>query len=96
MRHGTRFPGRKIISRYQNLTEYRDLLLKYNRKLHNHQVADFRAWEPFHIDLGQEKFLTKEGEIEMLELSKRLVKRFPGLFDYDSSKYIVGQNSIII
>ena len=84
MRHGTRNPNKKLIKRYNNLTEIRDWL-SYNGKLPDRLVESFKVWKPTKIDLSEEKFLTKEGEREMMGLSQRLFKRFPGLFRIDNS-----------
>lgn len=82
-RHGTRFPGKKVISKYLSLTDLRDELLEKSKFLSDHEIEAFKAWSPLPISLDHQKFLTKEGEEELLELGKRFKVNFPMFFNND-------------
>lgn len=86
IRHGTRLPGKKIISRYNGLTELRDDIIKSSR-LNEEEKSAFREWTPMNINLEHQKFLTKQGEIELHRLGMRFRDRFPTFFDDASSQF---------
>lgn len=83
-RHGTRLPGTNEIYKYTyNLTELRDNLVKTAR-LNAKELADFKDWRPKIIQPEQAKYLTKEGDEELLQLGARFRQRFPNLFNTQS------------
>ena len=83
-RHGTRFPGKKAIHKYTyNLTELRDKLVETAR-LNAKEIADFKDWKPKIIQPEHAKYLTKEGDHELLQLGARFRQRFPNLFNTQS------------
>lgn len=86
-RHGTRFPGKKVISKYLNLPSFRDELLKKSTYFSKTEREAFKAWTPLQISLDQQKYLTKEGEEELLELGKRFKLHFPMFFNDDQSSF---------
>lgn len=89
IRHGTRYPGKEMIHRYNNLTNLRDEFLNNgNDFLTSKQIHDFLKWKPLPLDPNREKFLDKEGSVEMLELGKRMRLRFPTLFSDQNSLMI--------
>lgn len=83
-RHGTRFPGKKAIHKYTyNLTELRDKLVETAR-LNAKEIADLKDWKPKVIQPEHAKYLTKEGDQELLQLGARFRQRFPNLFNTPS------------
>ncbi|CRK90630.1 CLUMA_CG004332, isoform A [Clunio marinus] len=80
LRHGTRLPSKKVISKYQSLVHIRDELLENSTLLSDQQRHAFKNWKPMDIQLEHQKFITKEGEQEHLLLGTRFRKRFPTFF----------------
>lgn len=85
LRHGTRLPSKKVISRYNGLVDIRDELVQKSKVLSDSQRAAFERWRPMDIKLEHQKFLTKQGELEHLQLGSRFRQRFPTFFDGSSS-----------
>lgn len=85
LRHGTRLPSKKVISRYNGLVNIRDDLLKNSTNLTRAQTAAFERWKPMEMKLDEQKFLTLQGEQEHLELGMRFRERFPTLFNGSSA-----------
>lgn len=85
LRHGTRLPSKKVISRYNGLINIRDELLEKSKLLSDKQRAAFERWKPMDIKLDHQKFLTKQGEQEHLLLGSRFRERFPTFFNGNSS-----------
>lgn len=81
LRHGTRFPSKKVISRYDGLTAIRDEMLMKSKSLSDQQRSAFMRWKPMEIKLNNQKFLTKQGEHEHFQLGARFRERFPSLFE---------------
>lgn len=69
------------------LTSLRDELLEKSKFFSKAEVEAFKAWNPFPVSLDQQKFLTKEGEEELLELGKRFKSTFPMFFNDDRSTF---------
>lgn len=85
VRHGTRLPGKKIISKYNGLVDIKDQILAKSKALSDQQREALERWKPMNIDLEQQKFLTKQGEQEQFQLGARFRERFPKLFNGKSS-----------
>lgn len=85
LRHGTRLPSKKVISKYIGLAGLRDELLLKSKSLSDQQRVAFERWQPMEMKLEHQKFLTKQGEQEHLQLGSRFRERFPSLFDENSS-----------
>lgn len=85
LRHGTRLPSKKVISRYNGLINIRDELLEKSKLLSDKQRAAFERWKPMDIKLDHQKFLTKQGEQEHFLLGSRFRERFPSFFNGNSS-----------
>lgn len=85
LRHGTRLPSKKVISRYQGLVEIRDELLKNSSSLTSYQREAFSKWNPMEMKVEHQKFLTKQGEQEHLKLGSRFRERFPTFFNESTS-----------
>lgn len=85
LRHGTRLPSKKVISKYNALVDIRDEMLNKSKSLTGQQREAFERWKPLEIKLEHQKFLTKEGEHEHLQLGSRFRERFPAFFDGNSS-----------
>lgn len=81
LRHGTRLPKKKVISKYNELTDIRDELILKSRSISENQRLAFAQWRPMEIKLEEEKFLTSQGEDEHLLLGSRFRERFPSLFN---------------
>jgi multiple inositol-polyphosphate phosphatase / 2,3-bisphosphoglycerate 3-phosphatase len=85
VRHGTRLPSKKVISRYNGLVELKEKLLINSKSLNFQQRAAFEKWAPMNIDLNHQKFLTKQGENEQFQLGTRFREKFSKFFDGSSS-----------
>lgn len=85
LRHGTRLPSKKVISKYTGLVDVRDEMLENSTALSERQRAAFARWNPMDIKVEHQKFLTKEGEQEHFTLGSRFRERFPDLFDETST-----------
>lgn len=77
LRHGTRLPSKKVISRYNGLVEIRNEMLNKSLSLSDQQRTAFERWKPMAMKLEHQKFLTKQGEQEHIELGSRFRERFP-------------------
>lgn len=86
-RHGTRYPGKKIIAKYNQLPNLRDQMLTNGKFLNIQQVEAFKKWSPLEIPLNEEKFLTKTGEQELLGIGSRMRSNFPEILTQSSSKF---------
>lgn len=85
LRHGTRLPSKKVISRYNGLVDIRDELLKSSSNLTNDQRVAFKKWKPMEMKLEHQKYLTEQGEQEHFKLGSRFRERFPSFFNGSSS-----------
>lgn len=85
VRHGTRLPSKKVISRYNGLVDLKEQLLSKSKSLTAPQRAAFEGWTPMEINLQHQKFLTSQGENEQFQLGSRFRERFPKFFDGNSS-----------
>ena len=85
VRHGTRLPSKKVISRYNGLVDFKEQLLSKSKSLTAAQRAAFERWTPMEINLQHQKFLTSQGEQEQFQLGSRFRERFPKFFDGSSS-----------
>ncbi|KAG5684411.1 hypothetical protein PVAND_013645 [Polypedilum vanderplanki] len=83
-RHGTRLPGKKIISKYFGLIDIAEKL-QFAKNLTVQEKELFKNWKPLNINLEHQKFLTKEGEEELFQLGDRFRKQFPQLINNESS-----------
>lgn len=81
LRHGTRHPSKKDIKGMERLT-----MLFQNDSPKTYGNLSLPWKNPFH---NGDKMLTKTGEEEMYNISKRLLTRFPSLFNsgYNSSRH---------
>lgn len=84
-RHGTRLPGRKVIVKYKNLVAVRDEILKKSKHLSDEQREAFERWQPMEMKTEHQKYLTPQGEQELLALGSRFRRRFAMFFDGSSS-----------
>lgn len=80
IRHGTRHPKRKVIESINiHLTNLRNEIVdKRNPKLCPNDIERLRSWES-QIIVDEEKYLTYEGNDELLQLGERVQNRFPSL-----------------
>lgn len=85
LRHGTRLPSKKVISRYNGLVDIREELLRSSSKLKHDQRKAFERWQPMEMKLEHQKFLTEQGEQEHFQLGSRFRQGFPTLFNGSSS-----------
>jgi hypothetical protein len=85
-RHGTRLPGKKVISKYLGLSDITEKL-QDAKSLTSEEKAHFSSWRPMEIELDHQKFLTKEGEEELYELGSRLRNQFPHLINDNQSTF---------
>lgn len=85
LRHGTRLPSKKLMSKYSGLVDIRDEMLRNSKSLSESQRKAFERWKPMDMKLEHQKFLTKEGEQEHLLLGSRFRERFPTFFDGSSN-----------
>ncbi|KAL4714596.1 hypothetical protein ACJJTC_006642 [Scirpophaga incertulas] len=81
IRHGTRLPSAKdIIAMNSTLKDIKYEILNVQKRkkgvLTKEQLKQFKAWSSV-IDIEQEKFLTHEGQHEMILLAERMQNRFP-------------------
>ncbi|XP_072944034.1 multiple inositol polyphosphate phosphatase 1-like [Epargyreus clarus] len=81
VRHGTRLPSAKdIVGMNSTLRDLKyEILLQHKRgkgQLTNDQLRKLEEWTS-DIELDKEKFLTLEGQDEMVLLAERMQKRFP-------------------
>ncbi|XP_045542903.1 multiple inositol polyphosphate phosphatase 1-like [Papilio machaon] len=81
VRHGTRLPSAKdILGMNSVLEDLRHEILLQNRigkgPLNSEQLDDFEKWYN-NLEIEKEKFLTYEGQNEMILLAERTLKRFP-------------------
>lgn len=81
LRHGTRLPAKKIISKYSSLVEIKNEMLEKSKSLSEVQRKSFERWKPMEIRLENQKFLTRQGEQEQFLLGSRFRERFPMIFD---------------
>jgi hypothetical protein len=51
------------------------------------EVEALKAWSPFPVSLDHQKYLTREGEEELLELGKRFKSFFPMFFNDDQTSF---------
>lgn len=82
IRHGTRYPNAKDITKINTrLKELKlEILLRHRLgkgELSDEQIKKIENWT-WDLDLEKEKFLTLEGQDEMIILAERTRKRFPG------------------
>ncbi|KAL7028507.1 hypothetical protein ACKWTF_005868 [Chironomus riparius] len=87
-RHGTRFPGKKTISKYIGLIDHIDTL-KDASFLTSDEKSAFEKWKPLTIDLNHQKFLTKEGEEELYNLGTRFRSQFMNNFKEDQANITI-------
>ncbi|XP_028898286.1 multiple inositol polyphosphate phosphatase 1 [Zeugodacus cucurbitae] len=80
IRHGTRNPSKEHIEKAKSiLTRLKEYILsKPKTKLCPKELARFSLWG-FDVDNEEEKYLTTEGEYELMGLGKRMRNRFPKL-----------------
>lgn len=81
VRHGTRYPGSKVIRKMkERLPILRDSVIQNHKlkrgQLCKEEIAALLAWSP-HVEEADEKRLAHEGEDEMVELAERFQNRFP-------------------
>ncbi|KPJ06196.1 Multiple inositol polyphosphate phosphatase 1 [Papilio machaon] len=81
VRHGTRLPSAKdILGMNSVLEDLKHEILLQNRigkgPLNSEQLDDFEKWYN-KLEIEKEKFLTYEGQNEMILLAERTLKRFP-------------------
>ncbi|XP_021914875.1 multiple inositol polyphosphate phosphatase 1-like isoform X2 [Zootermopsis nevadensis] len=81
VRHGTRYPGSKIIRKMrERLPVLRDSVIQNHKlkrgRLCNEEIAALQTWSS-HVEETDEKRLAHEGEDEMVELAERFQNRFP-------------------
>ncbi|XP_053625971.1 multiple inositol polyphosphate phosphatase 1-like [Plodia interpunctella] len=94
VRHGTRLPSAKdILGMNTTLHELKHLIILQNKlgrgDLNEEQVTKFEKWSS-NINVEEEKFLTLEGQDEMILLAERTRKRFPNVIKnkYDNSTFL--------
>ena len=87
LRHGTRLPSKKVISRYNGLVDIRDQLMKNSSNLTHEQRVAFERWKPMEMKLEHQKFLTQQGEQEHFQLGSRFRERFPTFFNNGNSSF---------
>lgn len=85
LRHGTRLPSKKVISKYNGLVEIRDEMLNKSISLSDEQRAAFERWTPMEMKPEHQKFLTKQGEQEHFLLGSRFRDRFSAIFTENST-----------
>ncbi|XP_046680138.1 multiple inositol polyphosphate phosphatase 1-like [Homalodisca vitripennis] len=82
VRHGTRNPGKISEKMRVNLSALKMILMDRHEagkgNLCREEVEELRKWKPT-VDPSELKFLTHEGEEEMLLLGERFLNRFPDL-----------------
>ncbi|XP_026481060.1 multiple inositol polyphosphate phosphatase 1-like [Ctenocephalides felis] len=92
IRHGTRNPGGKYIRALDRLTQIQQKFLENLSKstLCFENSKNLQQWKAPSDLLGNEKFLTKEGQKELMELSNRMRQRLPELFpaSFSNSSYM--------
>ncbi|XP_075969758.1 multiple inositol polyphosphate phosphatase 1-like isoform X2 [Anticarsia gemmatalis] len=80
IRHGTRLPNSKDITAAQSLIDLRDeILLQHTSgkgQLTKEQLKRLEDWTS-DIDVDHGKYLTTEGQFEMIDLADRMQNRFP-------------------
>ncbi|XP_064071714.1 multiple inositol polyphosphate phosphatase 1-like [Vanessa tameamea] len=79
LRHGTRFPSAKdILGMNTKLKElkYEILMKNIQGTIKEDYLNLFKSWSN-DIEIEQEKYLTLEGQYEMIQLAERMQKRFP-------------------
>ncbi|XP_046965316.1 multiple inositol polyphosphate phosphatase 1-like [Vanessa cardui] len=81
LRHGTRLPSAKdILGMNTKLKDLKfEILMKNNQgkgALKEDNLNLFKKWST-DIEIEQEKYLTLEGQYEMIQLAERMQKRFP-------------------
>ncbi|CAB3255391.1 unnamed protein product [Arctia plantaginis] len=80
IRHGTRLPGVKDIMKAQNLTKIKqEILLQHSNGKGQLSMKQLKQMEDWYNDipLERDKFLTLEGQNEMIQLAERMQRRFP-------------------
>ncbi|KAJ0180635.1 hypothetical protein K1T71_004039 [Dendrolimus kikuchii] len=89
VRHGTRLPSdTDVIGMNTTLKDLKFEILLYHQlgqgELSEKQLSSFEEWSP-NVDIEHNKFLTTEGEEELLLLAQRMQKRFPGAIKHKYS-----------
>lgn len=97
IRHGTRYPKRKVIDAINiHLTNIRnDIFDKRNPKLCPHDIERLRSWAS-QLNADEEKYLAYEGNDELLDLAERIQNRFPSILseEYNEEFYKVSSSDI--
>lgn len=83
VRHGTRNPGEKMISKMKlRLPALRTAIINNHNQskgdLCDAELANLTLWSP-QVEIADQKRLVHEGEDEMLELAERIQNRIPSL-----------------
>ncbi|XP_036320051.1 multiple inositol polyphosphate phosphatase 1-like [Rhagoletis pomonella] len=90
IRHGTRNPSKEHIegAKLKLVRLKEQILLNPQTKLCPEELARLRLWH-FNVSSQEEKYLTAEGEEELIALAERMQKRFPDLLpeQYHPSLY---------
>lgn len=101
IRHGTRYPSEKFVTKFGlRLKEIQALIInkiKENEEILSPSIAkNITLWSPQMV-LENERKLAHEGEDEMIELAERFQKRFPTLLniEYSNSTFIVSSNGLL-
>ncbi|XP_074105942.1 multiple inositol polyphosphate phosphatase 1 [Cotesia typhae] len=92
IRHGTRYPKKKVIATMARLEEFRDEILKSCKdkkcQLTEEQQTNLANWR-FSIGQNEPMALAEEGGVELRGLAERFQARFPDLMPekYDNRTY---------
>ncbi|GBP42849.1 Multiple inositol polyphosphate phosphatase 1 [Eumeta japonica] len=92
VRHGTRLPSaQNIIGMNTTLKDlkYQILLHREKGRLSNEELEEFEDWT-VNVDVTHEKYLTFEGQEEMILLAERVQNRFPNAVreKYDNETFV--------
>ncbi|CAG9783864.1 unnamed protein product [Diatraea saccharalis] len=90
IRHGTRLPSAKDIVGMKDILRDLKYEILFNHKKSKEQLKRLEEWSS-DIDIEEEKYLTREGQDEMIFLAERMQKRFPNAIKskYDNKTFYV-------
>lgn len=97
MRHGTRYPKRSVIHAINDhLTNIRnEIFEKRKPRLCPNDIERLRSWKS-ELNVDEEKWLTYEGNDELLQLAERIQNRFPSILpeQFSETFYKVSQRLV--
>lgn len=89
-RHGTRYPSRKLIEKFKELNQFKDMIT-VDTTMCPEDVKAIRDWKPSNITEDDQYQLHTQGFEELKSLAARLKRQLPQLFNtaYDEKKFKV-------